>query len=62
MNPSKVNKVFPDETVGDAPAAVRIKLYTSHGCLPNSAVYHPVVLAIYGKGIINMSDHKIHLV
>ena len=46
MNPNKVNKVFPEETVGDAPSDVRNKLYTNQGCLPSSAVYHPVVFAI----------------
>ena len=52
---NSVNNVFPDETVGEAPSTVRNKLYTNQGCLPNSAVYQPVVFAMYGNGIMNIT-------
>ena len=49
IKPSNLKSVLPEENVGEAPSAVRNKLYTSKGCLPNSAVYQPVEFAIYGK-------------
>ena len=52
--PKSVNRVFPEETVGETPSLVFNKPYTKYGCLPHSAVYQPVKFATYGKGTKNL--------
>ena len=42
------------------PSDVRIKSYSSQGCLPSSAVNQPAVLAMKGKGTASRRIHCIH--
>jgi hypothetical protein len=58
MNPKRVNMLLPAETTLEKPFSVRISPYTSQGWRPSSAVIHPAVLAIYGKGAESKRIHK----
>ena len=44
--------------MGLAPSRVRIRPYTIQGCRPSSAVIHPAVFAMYGKGNASIRIHS----